>query len=197
MDDERPEALDAVAPVLEAFEQLGVRHHVGGSLASSVYGTPRSTADVDVVAELREELIDELVKRFRDDYYVDEEAVRQAVTRCQYFNLIHLGTLMKVDIFIPEDRAFDQQELTRATRQSLDVTAGARQYFIKSAEDLVLRKLEWYRRGGEASERQWTDVVGVLRVQAGRLDPAYLARWAGELGVLDLLERAQQQAHAE
>ncbi|MBI2755335.1 MAG: hypothetical protein HYX52_01355 [Chloroflexi bacterium] len=190
----RPEALDAAAPVLEVFEELRVRHHVGGSLASSVYGTPRATADVDVVAELSDDLASVLVERFSGAYYVDAGAVLDAIRRRRSFNLIHLETMVKVDVFIPEDRAFDQQELARARRLSLEPVEGARLYFVKSAEDLVVRKLEWYRRGGEVSERQWNDVIGVLRVQAGRLDEEYLDRWAGELRLSDLLDAAMKQA---
>src|SRR5262249_28163548 len=91
---------------------------------------------------------------------------------------------------VPENRAFDQQELERARLRPLGPEIGARQFFVKSPEDLVLRKLEWYRAGGHSSQHQWDDVLGVLKVQRADLDREYLAHWAGELGLTDLLDRA-------
>jgi hypothetical protein len=102
--------------------------------------------------------------------------------------------MVKVDVFIPEDRAFNRQEMQRAVPRTLQTDQGARAFAVKSPEDLVLRKLIWYRAGREASEQQWNDVVGVLRVQVGRLDGEYLSRWAVELAVADLLERALAEA---
>lgn len=189
-----PDALAAVTPVVEALEQLGIRHHIGGSLASSAYGVPRASADVDVVAELRPEQVDALVAHLQDAYYVEPESVREAVLRRRAFNVIHLETMIKVDVFVPEERPFDQQELSRARPHTLDVAEDARAFFVKSPEDLVLRKLDWYRAGGEVSERQWSDVIGVLKVQEERLDQEYLAYWAAELELVDLLERALAQA---
>jgi hypothetical protein len=110
------------------------------------------------------------------------------------FNLVHLDTMIKVDIFVPKALPFDAQEQNRARPQSLDVGEPAHTFFVKSPEDLVLRKLSWYRTGGEVSERQWSDVLGVLKVQADRLDRDYLLHWAAELGVCDLLERAVADA---
>lgn len=189
-----PDAIVAITPVVDALERLGVRYHIGGSLASSAYGVPRATADVDLVAELRLEQAAALVEELRARYYVDLDSVREAVQDRRAFNLVHLDTMVKVDVFVPEARPFDQQELSRARPQTLDVVEDARAFFLKSPEDLVLRKLSWYRAGGELSERQWSDVIGVLKVQGERLDGEYLAHWAAELNVADLLERALVEA---
>ena len=172
-----PDVVAALTPVVEALEALGVRYHVGGSLASSAYGMPRATADVDVVAELRPEQVARLVERLQAGYYLELETVREAVHRRRSFNLIHLDTMMKVDVFVPEERPFDQQELSRARPETLDLADDARPFLLKSPEDLVLRKLEWYRAGGGSSAHQWNDVIGVLKVQTGRLDQGYLAHW--------------------
>jgi hypothetical protein len=185
-----PDTVVALIPVVEALESLGVRHHLGGSLASSAYGRPRATADVDVVAELRLDQVAAFVERLQADYYVELESVREAVLNRQSFNVIHLETMVKVDVFIPGDDPFDQQEVRQAQLRTLDAAEDARLFFVKSPEDLVLRKLDWFRAGGEVSTQQWNDVVGVLRVQGKRLDQAYLARWATELGLTALLERA-------
>lgn len=192
-----PDVIVALTPVVVALEQLGVRYHVGGSLASSAYGIPRATADVDVVAELRLEHLTPLVESVRAGYYVDLETAREAVGQRRSFNLIHLDTMVKVDVFVPEERPFDQQELSRARLETLDPSRDARPFYLKSPEDLVLRKLDWYRAGGGASAHQWNDVIGVLRVQMERLDQDYLARWAAELNVKDLLDRALADARVE
>lgn len=189
-----PDAIAAITPVVDAFEELGVRYHIGGSLASSAYGLPRASADVDLVAELRVEQVDAFVRKLQADYYVDRERALEAVRQRGSFNVIHLNTMLKVDVFVPEARPFEQQELSRAQPQTLDPAQDARVFLVKSPEDLVLRKLNWYSAGAGVSEQQWSDVLGVLRVQAERLDGDYLARWATELGLYDLLERALAEA---
>jgi len=134
--------------MVDALDQLNVRYHIGGSLASSTYGTPRATADVDLVAELDFEQIDSFVRQLQDGYYVDRAAVEEAVRLRRSFNLIHFDTMIKVDVFIPESLGFDQQELNRARPQPLDAAEQARTFFVKSPEDLILRKLTSYRAGG-------------------------------------------------
>ena len=194
MNPSAPDVLRALGPVVDALEQLSVRYHIGGSLASSAYGVPRATADVDLIAEIRPEQIDAFVSQLQATYYVAPESVAEAVSLRRAFNLINLETMIKVDVFVPEARPFDQQELSRARQQTLDIAEGARTFFVKSPEDLVLRKLSWYRAGGELSERQWSDVVGVLKVQRERLDTGYMVSWAARLEIVDLLERALAEA---
>ncbi|MSQ24195.1 MAG: hypothetical protein EXR58_06555 [Chloroflexi bacterium] len=188
------DVLAAVTPVVDALERLRARHHIGGSLASSAHGVPRATADVDLMADLRPEHVDALVAELQSAYYIDREQVVEAIRERRSFNLIHLNTMVKVDVFIPEASSFDEQELSRARPLTLDSAPDARSFYVKAPEDLVLRKLIWYRAGNQVSERQWSDVIGVLKVQAGQLDQDYLARWAAELGLRDLLERALAQA---
>lgn len=190
MEPSAEDVLPALTPIVEVLEELGVRYHVGGSVASSVHGLPRATADVDLVAELELGQVDGLVSRLEDAYYVDRGAARNAVRRRQSFNLIHLDTTIKVDVFVPERRPFDEQEARRARLEALDPSPAGRLFFVKSPEDLVLRKLLWYRAGGETSERQWNDVLGILKVQADGLDHSYLHEWAAQLRLTDLLELA-------
>ncbi len=189
-----PDILAAVVPVLEAFEHYGVAYFIGGSVASSMYGMPRSTMDVDLVADVRPEQVQPLVERLQTAYYIDEQAMREAIDRRSSFNLIHLATMLKVDVFVPKARAFDREMFDRIHREQLIDGEAAQAFSLPSAEDMVLAKLEWYRLGGEASERQWMDVLGILKVQAPTLDTAYLQRWATPLNLVDLLDRALDDA---
>ena len=179
---------DAITPVVEALENLGVNYHIGGSVASSIYGIIRATIDADLVANLELKHVRPLVKLLEADYYIDEDSVRDAVKRRGSFNAIYLDTMLKVDVFIPKSRLFDQEELRRIQLQPL--IEGFRPFYVASPEGTILNKLEWYRMGGEVSDRQWNDILGVLKVQGANLDMAYLQRWAVALKVSDLLERA-------
>jgi hypothetical protein len=183
-----PDILAAVTPVVEALEQIGVAYHIGGSVASSLHGIPRSTIDIDLIADLRLENVRTLVKLLQAAYYIDEDAVQDAIKRRTEFNTIHLDTMLKVDVFIPKTRLFDQEELRRVQLKVLE--GSERSFYTASPEGTILNKLEWYRMGGEVSDRQWNDILGVLKVQGTNLDMAYLQRWASSLGVADLLERA-------
>ena len=189
-----PDLLAALAPVLQVLSDLGVRHFVGGSIASSAHGVARASVDGDVVAELGLAHVAPLVAALRDTYYVPEERIRDAVARRASFNVIHLDTMLKVDVFVSRDRPFDRRAFERSRPASIEGKGGAT-LPVSSAEDVVLAKLEWYRRGGEVSERQWADVMGVLRATGSALDLPYLRRGAVELGVGDLLDRALDAAH--
>ncbi len=197
-----PDMLLALGPVVAELERLGVAYFIGGSLASSTYGVARATLDADLVAELGATQVGALVAALQATYYLDEPAIREAVRRRASFNLIHLATMIKVDVFITKGRPFDIEALQRRRQESLDDTVEAapgaadapRRYAIASPEDVILAKLEWYRLGGETSERQWGDILGVLKVQGDALDVAYLRQWADTLTVADLLQRALVEA---
>jgi hypothetical protein len=192
----RPSGLvETLAPVALALDSLGVRYFVGGSIASSARGIARASLDVDLVADLRMELVQDLAARLRPTYYVSEGAIRDAIKDRSSFNVVHLGTMMKVDVFVSRGRPWDTEALARARNESLEDSEEGIRFPIASAEDVVLAKLEWYRLGGERSERQWSDVLGVLRTSAETIDRSYLERHAGTLGILDLLEKALDEVH--
>lgn len=183
-----PDILVTITPLVEALEEFRIPYHIGGSVASSLYGIPRLTIDVDVIADLRLEHARPLVIKLQTDYYIDEDMIRDAIRHRSSFKVIHLDTMLKVDVYLPKSRSFDQEELQRVQQEvSLE---GTRPFKIASPEGTILNKLEWYRMGGEVSDRQWNDILGVLKVQGTHLDLAYLQRWAANLKVADLLERA-------
>jgi hypothetical protein len=184
------DVVEALEPVVEALEELGVRYRVGGSVASSALGVPRSTLDVDIACELGLAHVARFVARLSDRYYIDADMISDAIRRRATFNLVHLATMLKVDVFIRKGRAFDVQSFERVVRKPLDVAEGARSFDLTTAEDIILHKLDWYRLGSEISERQWLDLVGVLKVQENAIDVAYLRHWASQLAVAELLERA-------
>jgi hypothetical protein len=179
--------------VVDALEALGVSYAIGGSLSSALHGVMRSTLDADLVADLRLEHAAPLAQALSGAFYADAEMIRDAIRRHVYFNVIHLQTAFKVDVFVIKARAFDRAQLARRQSRLLSEDP-ARYAYVTSAEDIVLSKLEWYRMGGQVSDRQWRDVLGVLAVQGKWIDVAYMRAMAVKLGVSDLLERALQEA---
>lgn len=179
--------------VVDALEQVGARYVVGGSLASTVHGVVRTTLDTDMVADLSIEQAQPLADLLQDAFYFDLNTMRDAIRKRASFNLIHLQTMFKVDIFVAKDRRLDRQQLERRQAWILNPATG-RSLYVATAEDTVLAKLVWYRLGGEVSDRQWRDILGVLSVQAARLDFDYVRDSASELQVDDLLTRAVREA---
>lgn len=166
------------------FDRIGISWAVGGSMASSVHGLPRTTQDLDLVAALTPNagmtLATEAV-----GFSVDGESLRDAIRAGRSYNVFHEATMTKVDLF-PAVGRFERNQLTRARKFS--------GIPIVAAEDSILAKLRWFRLGEEVSERQWRDVLGVMDVQRGRLDEAHLDQWAAELGIVDLLARARAES---
>lgn len=187
------ELTGALLPVVEALQRLGVAYYVTGSVASSAHGVARASLDVDLVAELTVQKAEPLADLLDAAYYTPRGQMRVAAAEHRSFNLIHLETMFKIDVFVSKDRPFDREVARRARAQMIDESPAAPHVLVASAEDTVLAKLEWFRRGGETSERQWWDIVGVLRVNSA-VDTEYMRRWSAELGVSDLLVQALAQA---
>ena len=186
-------ALDVALLVARAFEELEVDYLVGGSLASSLHGEPRSTQDVDFVADLGLDRVQAWIERLGEGFYRDRERIDHAVRKRSSFNVIHLATMFKVDVFVLGDDHASRREMAR--RQRYDI-GGSRELWVASAEDVVLQKLIWYRLGNAVSDRQWRDVLAVLRVRGGALDHAYLDETAARLDLGELLARALSEADA-
>jgi len=177
--------------VTTVLERMDIPYFIGGSLASIYYGMVRTTQDADLVALLEMKHVTSFVQSLNDVFYIDKEMIKGAIVHHGSFNIIHRESMFKVDVFIPVLRAFERSQIARADERILSEkpTVKAR---LASAEDVLLAKLEWYRNGGEVSERQWRDVIGILKVQESNLDEVYLYRYADLLGITDLLERAFQ-----
>jgi len=162
-------------------------------LASSAFGIARSTLDVDIVADIRPGQAPDIYENLKEEFYVDSDMILDAIQKQSSFSLIHLETLFKVDIFPLKHHPFDRQAFSRRVRKSPSGDA-SQQLFFATPEDIVLHKLTWYKAGGEVSDRQWNDVLGILKVQGDQLDIAYLKGWAEKLNVFNLLMRAVNEA---
>ena len=144
------------------------------------------TNDADIVADIQPGQAAKLFAALKDEFYVDEQAVRLAVLEGRSFNVIHFDSVFKIDVYLPDE--FGQQQLKRRRPETL-LPDSTRTTYASSPEDTILAKLSWYRRGGEVSQRQLTDVAGIIKVQDQRLDISYLREWADKLSVRDLLEK--------
>lgn len=182
----------AVVPLVSALDQFDIPYYIGGSVSSSVHGMYRRTQDVDVIADIQLNHVRVLARVLGNEYYLDEQAWADAVRHESLYNMIHLNTMMKVDLIPLKRSAFAREEVQRAQLQTLE--EGMPPLKVASAEDSVLTKLVWFRMGGGTSERQWNDILEILRRQDNIIDLAYLHRWSGSLGVQDLLERVLGEA---
>lgn len=185
-----PDELGAtLVAIRDAMTSLGIRWAVGGSLASAAYGEPRATNDVDIIAALDSARARRLGQLLGDDFYFSEEAALDAVEHNDSFNVIDQRSFIKVDIFVPAAGPLGRGQLDRAR----DLALGASVVVpTLGPEDVVLQKLRWYELTGRSSDRQWRDLVAVLR--AADLDDDYLDRVAGTAGLTKLLAAARTDA---
>jgi hypothetical protein len=168
--------------VVETLERLRLNYLVTGSIATTLYGEPRFTNDIDVVVQLPLERAEDWVQAFpADDFYVDAEQVRLAIARRGQFNIIHPASGLKVDVMIPAMDEFDRSRFARArrVRPADDFEAD-----FAAPEDVIVKKLLYYSEGG--SEKHLRDIGGVLRISASDVDRDYIATWAQRLGVLEV-----------
>jgi len=182
-------------PFIKVLNELSISYYIGGSIASSVFGLPRSTMDIDIIADIKISHIPHLKKQLENEFYIDEDMIKDAINRISSFNLIHLETAMKIDVFIQQQNNYQKNAKNRRTKDTLIENDKSSEFYFSSPEDIILNKLKWYEMGNRISERQWLDVLGVIKVQGNSLDKEYLKSWAEKIGVSKLLVDAFQEAN--
>ena len=193
MSDPASDAVDVALRVAAAIETVGGEYFVGGSIASSLQGEPRATNDIDFVVTLPLGKLEDFRTTLGSDFEIDVDMLREALRTASSANGFYLPLVTKIDFFGRGYEGFDDSEFSR--RRAIVVRPTGETLFIKAPEDTILRKLLWYRAGGEVSDKQWRDIIGVLRISGPELDAAYLDSWAGRLHVVGLLQRARGDAH--
>lgn len=184
---------ESALAVVRALERIGVRYFVGGSLASSIHGEPRATNDADLVAFLKPQHFEALQRELGSRFYLDREDFEAAVKHGRSFNLIDEVELGKVDVFCVSEQGHEAEALARASRRELERGDPFSEATVASAEDVVVAKLNRYRKGGEVSDRQWADLKGLVAAQADALDLTYVCRWCRHFETEDLVERLLAQ----
>ncbi|MHC4574108.1 MAG: hypothetical protein ACYS76_08245 [Planctomycetota bacterium] len=185
---EQPE-IGVLHKLTDILDKLGIVYAISGSMASSAYGTVRFTQDADIAVQPLGAVAEELYRELNRDFYISEEAMREALSSCASFNIIDLQTAFKVDIFIQGPDEFAREVFARSRRLKISESVDKSFCFV-SPEDVILLKLRWFKEGGGLSDQQWSDVLGVLGVQGRALDLEYLKVWAKKLDLADLLDRA-------
>ena len=182
------EPVQITRQIAVVFEKLKIPYYVVGSLASSFHGIPRATADVDLMADIKEQHLQSLFHSLKNDFYIDEERIKKAVLDRSSFNIIHLSTMFKIDVFLSKNDERARDEMSRREKYQVTEEKG-QDLYLASAEDIILAKLHWFELGGCVSERQWNDVKGVLKIVGKKLDFIYLKDRAKKGGLKSLLDK--------
>jgi hypothetical protein len=178
-------ASELLRAVIRALDRAGIPHMLVGSFASSAYGEDRTTHDIDILIDPTPEALRRFVDTFDDEVFYIGPSPQDALTQQDMFNLIDTTSTWKVDFIILTDEPFERRKFERRVKtEVMDI-----EVWMATAEDTVLSKLRWAAEGG--SDRQVDDAAGVLRVRGDTIDNAYLDRWAAELGLKELLDRAR------
>jgi len=192
-----PDILSALQPVVNALEKFSISYYISGSIASSIYGMARATMDIDIVADVKLHHISLLRQELESSYYIDEDVIKEAIQNISSFNLIHLETTIKIDVFIFKDIPYRQNALERKIKDTFEDDDIKTEFYFSSPEDIIISKLQWYELGGKDSERQWLDVIGVIKIQGDSLDKNYLKVWTKKLGIFELLKNAFNDAEIQ
>jgi len=184
-------------PFIKVIDKLSISYYIGGSIASSVFGFPRSTMDIDIVANIQSFHISDLKQNLESEFYIDEDMIKEAIDRFSSFNLIHLETALKIDVFIQRQGSYQDGAFKRRQKDTLVENDKSSEFYFSSPEDIIINKLKWYEKGNRVSERQWLDVLGVIKVQGNSLDKDYLINWAQKLDIYNLLVDVFTEAESQ
>ena len=179
------EELELIKDVVSRLKNASIEYMITGSMALAVYSTPRMTRDIDMIIQVSPEDTGMIVNLFRDDFYIDETSVRQAVQSRGMFNVIHNESIIKVDFIVRKDEEYRTLEFSR--RQQIEIEGVP--VSVVAPEDLILSKLVWAKES--SSELQQRDVSQML-AQLEDLDNDYLEQWSEKLGVEELLKKARE-----
>ena len=180
---------DAFSPLRKALEKAGVRYAIGGSWASTAFGEPRFTNDVDILADFNSGNLAQFLGSLPPEFFADRDEARNAIRLGRPFNVIYMPTAFKFDFFPARAFSLGIQELDRAVLLADSGLSETPAPFV-TPEDILLAKLNWFREGGEVSEVQWRDIRGIVRSRDATLDREYLKQSATRLGILNLLNKA-------
>ena len=187
--------LEVLKSFTDILESLGITYVIGGSIASSIYGKVRFTQDADITVESFEDKADEFLRLVSSDFYISSDAMQKALSQKGSFNVVHLESAFKIDVFIQKNTEFERQLLSRRNFMKLS-DRFEKAFSIVSPEDIIMLKLRWYRQTDCTSEKQWQDILSVLEVQKDKLDFEYLKKWASILRIDQLLARAISDAQS-
>lgn len=184
-----PNDVEVLKDFVEVLEKFGIRYAVGGSIASSFYGKVRFTVDADITVEPFENLAEKFYENLKTKFYISKSAMYQALSSRSSFNIIDIQTSFKIDVFICKDIAFQRQMLKHPNKIQLSEQI-EKNFSVVLPEDIILLKLQWYQSTDNTSKKQWDDILGVFAVQAGKLDYDYLKKWAENLELTEILQKA-------
>ncbi len=184
--------LDAITPVIAAFEQSKIVYYMQGTVAASLYGLQRATFAIDLVADLYTKHADVLLEQLKLAYAIDEQVIREAISARTCFDIVHIKSLVKVTVSLSQNHPFEQGIRRRLQRCVLAENSPS--ICVASPEDIVLTQLKEYQAGGEVADDQWNEILGVLKVQSTNLDFPYLERRASKLNIADLLKQGYVDA---
>lgn len=175
--------------LVRCLEKLDIPYFITGAVASIAYGEPRLTNDIDIVAEIDERQITKLKECFpEDEYYLDPDAILEAIKRRHQFNIIHPASGLKADVMISKSDAFDESRFARIKRmRPLEDTEAN----FASPEDVIIKKMEYYKEG--SSEKHIRDIMGILKISGEIIDLVYISLWAKRLNLEDIWKPIQER----
>ena len=175
--------------VIQSLETIGIPYMITGSQASAYYGEPRFTRDIDVVADINLGQVEDFIKYFpANEFYGDKEMIEAEIERRGQFNIIHAASGLKIDIILKKTTPFSQTEFARRNRSAVFPDQDA---FFTSAEDVIIKKMEYYKEGG--AEKHLRDVTGILKISGEIVDKNYIAEWARQLGLTEIWDAIQRR----